>query len=135
MDLKRARVVLIEDERIMSTYVLGSLRRMGILDLYSFDNGRSALCEISQLKPDLIITDVHMQPMGGIEFVQQLRGLSDEKLSTIPVIFLSADASKTTIGEILPLGVAGYLVKPPNAKALEAKIVHAFKGYNTVIFD
>jgi CheY-like chemotaxis protein len=135
MDLKRARVVLVEDEKIMSTYLLGLLRRMGILDLYCFDDGLSALREIGRLKPDLIITDVHMEPMGGIELVQNLRTLEDEKLSSIPVIFLSADARKGTVGAILPLGVAGYLVKPPNAKTLEAKIVQAFKGYNTVIFD
>jgi CheY-like chemotaxis protein len=135
MDMKRARVLVIEDEKIMNTFILGSLRRMGILDLYSFDNGLTALREIGTLKPDLILTDVHMRPMGGIEFVQNLRALADERLSGIPVIFLSADSSKSTVGEILPLGVAGYLVKPPNLKALEAKIEQALKGYKTVFFD
>ena len=135
MDLKRARVFVIEDEKIMSTFILGNLRRLGILDLFAFDNGASALTEIGRLKPDLILTDVHMQPMGGIEFVQNLRSLADEKLAHIPVIFLSADSSKSTIGEVMPLGVAGYLVKPPSLKALEAKIEHAFKGFKTEIFD
>jgi CheY-like chemotaxis protein len=135
MDVKRARVLVVEDEKIMSTFILGSLRRMGILDLYSFADGLSALREIGSLKPDLILTDVHMQPMGGIEFVQNLRTLADEALSTIPVIFLSADSSKSTVGEIMPLGVAGYLVKPPSMKALEAKIEQALKGYKTTFFD
>ena len=135
MDIKRARVVVIEDEKVMSNFLLGALRRLGILDLYSFDNGLSALREIGKVKPDLILTDVHMQPMGGIEFVQNLRALADEKLSTLPVIFLSADASKETVGNTLPLGVAGYLVKPPTMRALEAKIEQAFKGYKTDIFD
>jgi CheY-like chemotaxis protein len=119
----------------MSTFILGSLRRLGILDLYAFDNGLSALREIGKLKPDLILTDVHMQPMGGIELVQNLRALADHSLSTIPVIFLSADASKSTVAEIMPLGAAGYLVKPPSIKALEAKIEQAFKGYKTDFFD
>ena len=135
MDMKRARVMVIEDEKIMNTFILGSLRRMGILDLYSFDNGLAALREIAALKPDLVLTDVHMQPMGGIEFLKNLRSLADERLSGIPVIFLSADSSKSTVGETLPLGVAGYLVKPPSLKALEAKIVQALKGYQTTIFN
>lgn len=128
MDIKRARLLVIEDEKIMSTFLLGNLRRMGILDLYAFDNGLSALREIGTLKPDLILTDVHMQPMGGIEFLRNLRALEDEKLSSIPVIFLSADSSKSTVGEALPLGVSGYLVKPPSLKALEAKIEQALKA-------
>ena len=70
MDIKRARVVVVEDEKVMSTFILNSLRRLGILDLYAFADGASALREISKLKPDLIITDVHMEPMGGIEFVR-----------------------------------------------------------------
>lgn len=127
MDIKRARVLVIEDEKIMATFILGSLRRLGILDLYSFENGLAALREIGTLKPDLVLTDVHMQPMGGIEFLRNLRALADARLAKIPVIFLSADSSAATVGEILPLGVAGYIVKPPNINALATKIEQALK--------
>jgi two-component system, chemotaxis family, chemotaxis protein CheY len=128
MDIKRARIFVIEDEKIMSTFILGNLRRMGILDLFAFDNGLAALREVNSQRPDLILTDVHMQPMGGIEFLRHLRGLGDARLAKIPVIFLSADSSAATIGEALPLGVAGYIVKPPSINALAAKIEQALKA-------
>ena len=127
MDIKRARVVVVEDEKVMSTFVLNSLRRLGILDLYAFSDGASVLKEISKLKPDLIITDVHMEPMGGIAFVRALRGLADNRVCNTKVIFLSADSSAATVGEALPLGVVGYIVKPPSLPALTAKIELAFK--------
>jgi len=127
VDIKRARVVVVEDEKIMSTFVLGNLRRLGILDLYTFDDGAAALREVAKLKPDLIITDVHMQPMGGIEFVRELRGLADSQIANTPVIFLTADSSAATVGEVVPLGVQGYLVKPPNLSALAAKVQNALK--------
>jgi CheY-like chemotaxis protein len=122
MDIKRARLFVVEDEKVMSTFILNSLRRLGILDLYAFEDGASALKEVTKLKPDLILTDVHMEPLGGIEFVKQLRSLSSNQVSNTPVIFLSADSSSSTVGEALPLGVAGYMVKPPNLKVLAAKI-------------
>ena len=125
MDIKRARIVVVEDEKIMSTFILGSLRRLGILDLYAFEDGASAIREIIRLKPDLILTDVHMQPVGGIELVRQLRALPNPQISGIPVIFLSADSSSTTVVEAMPLGVSGYLVKPPNLTVLAAKIEKA----------
>jgi CheY-like chemotaxis protein len=128
MDVKRARVMVVEDEKIMSTFVLGSLRRLGILDLYAFDNGASALREMATLKPDLILTDVHMQPMGGIAFVRNLRTSAHSQIANTPVIFLSADSSASTVGEALPLGVAGYIVKPPSLAALDAKIEFALNG-------
>ncbi len=127
MDMRSARVVVVEDEAIMQTFILNSLRRLGILDLYAFNDGATALREVVRLKPDLVLTDVHMQPVGGIEFVRQLRGLPNNQISNTRVIFLSADSSMSTVGEALPLGVSGYLVKPPNLAALSAKIEAALK--------
>lgn len=127
MDIKRARIVVVEDEKLMSTFILSTLRRIGILDLYAFSDGASALREVPQLKPDLILTDIHMQPMGGIEFVKELRSLPDNQISNTKVIFLSADSSSATVGEVLPLGVAGYVVKPPSLNRLAAKIEAALR--------
>ena len=128
MDVKRARVIVVEDEKIMSTFILGNLRRLGILDLYAFQDGTAALREMATLKPDLILTDVHMQPMGGIAFVRNLRASANSQIANTPVIFLSADSSATTVGEALPLGVAGYIVKPPSLAALDTKIELALNG-------
>jgi two-component system chemotaxis response regulator CheY len=128
MDIKRARILVVEDEKVMSTFILNNLRRIGILDLYAFPDGGSALREVSRLKPDLILTDIHMQPVGGIEFVRQLRSLPNNQLSNTKVIFLSADSSPATVGEALPLGVAGYLLKPPSLNALAAKIEAALQS-------
>ena len=127
MDIKSARVVVVDDEAIMRTFVLNSLRRLGILDLYAFEDGATALREVIKLKPDLILTDVHMQPVGGIEFVRQLRALPNNQLSNTKVIFLSADSSMSTVGEAMPLGVSGYIVKPPALNALGAKLEQALR--------
>lgn len=127
MDMRSVRVMVVEDEAIMQTFILNSLRRLGILDLFAFNDGATALREVIKLKPDLVLTDVHMQPVGGIEFVRQLRGLPNNQISNTKVIFLSADSSMSTVGEALPLGVSGYLVKPPNLAALSAKIEAALK--------
>lgn len=127
MDIKRARVFVVEDEKIMSTFVLGLLRKIGILDLYAFDSAAEAVRQMAVLKPDLILTDVHMRPMSGIEMVREVRAGPNSQLSNTPVIFLSADSSAITVGDALPLGVAGYIVKPPNINALAAKIEQALK--------
>lgn len=127
MDIKSARVVVVDDENIMRTFILNSLRRLGILDLYAFEDGASALREVIKLKPDLILTDIHMQPVGGLAFVRQLRALPHNQLSNTKVIFLSADSSMATVGEAMPLGVSGYIVKPPALNALATKIENALR--------
>jgi len=127
VDIKRARIVVVEDEAVMSTFILNNLRRIGILDPFAFTDGASAMKEMARIKPDLILTDIHMQPVGGIEFVRELRSLADNRLSNTKVIFLSADSSASTVGEVLPLGVAGYMVKPPSLTALASKIEAALR--------
>ncbi len=114
--------MVIEDERVMSAVILGTLRRIGIHDLFAYADGAAALREVTKVKPDLILTDIHMQPMGGIEFVSQMRALLNIQIRNIPVIFLSADSSKATVVEVMPLGVSSYLVKPPSLEALANKI-------------
>lgn len=127
MDLRFKRVVVVEDEAIMRTFLINSLRRLGITDVYTFGDGREALGKLEQIKPDLILTDVHMQPMGGVDFVRTLRAQEDSPLSLVSVIFLSVDSSATTVGAVLPLGVSGYLVKPPTLHALSSKIEYALR--------
>ncbi len=127
MDIKKARIMVVEDENVMRTFILNSLSRIGIVDVHAFTEGGSALREVTRLKPDLILTDVHMQPVGGIEFVRQLRALPSSPVRNTKVIFLSADSSPATVGEALPLGVAGYLVKPPSLSALATKIEAALR--------
>jgi DNA-binding response OmpR family regulator len=135
MDIRRARVVVVEDEKIMSTFLLTSLRRLGIEDLFAFEDGASALREMARIKPDLILTDVHMQQVSGLELVRQLRASDEVAMNNIPVIFLSADSTSSTISEALPLGVAGYIVKPPNLKTLGAKIELALRGREATFFS
>lgn len=127
LDIKRARIFVVDDESVMRTFILNNLRRLGILDLYAFEDAASALAEVVKLKPDLVLTDVHMEPVGGIEFVRQLRSLSNSQISNTKVIFLSADSSMSTVGEAMPLGVSGYIVKPPSLVALGNKIEQALK--------
>jgi len=128
MDMKTARLVVLEDEAVMSTYILNSLKRLGIQDLHAFTDGSAAIGEMAKLKPDLILTDIHMHPVGGLEFVRQLRALPHDQLSKTKVIFLSSDSSMETVEEAVPLGVSGYIVKPPNLGALAAKIEQALNS-------
>ena len=76
-----------------------------------------------------------MQPVGGLELVRQLRAAQDLAINNIPVIFLSADSTASTISAALPLGVSGYIFKPPNLKLLATKIEQALKGHDTTFFD
>jgi two-component system chemotaxis response regulator CheY len=127
MNIANARVMVVDDEEIMRSFVVGSLRRMGVQTIETCVDGASALKLAPIFKPDVVLTDIHMEPMGGIDFVKVLRRHPSESMRKLRVIFMSADASKGTLEEALPLGTFGYIVKPPRPETLRAKLELALK--------
>lgn len=113
---------MVEDDNISRTVILTGLRELGVQEVHAFDSCLSALAAVPDLNPHLILSDVHMQPMGGIEFVRKLRDIDCSTSRSIPVIFISADSSASTVSETWPLGVSGYLVKPLSLANLASKI-------------
>ena len=122
MKIANARILVVDDEPVMLKYVTDTLRRLGIQLLETATDGKDALETMANFKPDLVLTDIHMKPMGGLEFVRLLRSVPNPAISKIKVIFMSADASTDTLEAALPLGSFGFIVKPPRMDTLMAKL-------------
>ncbi len=127
MKVTLARILVVDDDEVMRTFVVNSLRRIGIQAIEVAADGASALRTMVSFKPDLVLTDIHMQPMDGIGFVRQLRKHTHPLVKNMKVIFMSADASTETLEQALPLGTYGYIVKPPKPEVLQAKLEQALK--------
>jgi len=122
MAFSLARVLVVDDDPVMREFVVNSLRRLGIQQIETATDGASALRAMISFRPDLVLTDIHMQPMDGLAFVQQMRKHSNPVVSAMKVIFMSADSSMDTLGQAMPLGTFGYIVKPPRLETLKARI-------------
>ncbi len=127
MKIERARVMVVDDDAVMLTFVVNSLRRLGIQTVETYGDGASALASIDAFQPDLILTDIHMEPMNGLEMVRILRKHPNDALRKTRVIFMSADSTTATLEEAMPLGTYGYIVKPPRPENLLAKLELALK--------
>ncbi len=85
-------------------------------------NGLEGFKKATKLIPDLIISDVKMPEIGGIQLSSQLR--QDEKTSHVPIILLTAVSSQQAKIEGLNIGVDAFLSKPFNMDVLEAHIIN-----------
>lgn len=121
------RVLLVEDDPVMRSYTAGTLKKLGIAHVLECADGSEALTAVGRFRPNLVLTDVHMRPMNGLEFVQAMRRLPSAEAAKAPVIFMSADASSETVSSAVPLGIKGYIVKPPRLADLKAKIEAALR--------
>ena len=112
------RLLLAEDNADMREYIRGLLEPR--CDVRTVANGREALRDIREHRPDLVLADVMMPRMDGFELLREIRG--DAALRDIPVILLSARAGEESRVEGLAAGANDYLIKPFAARELIARV-------------
>lgn len=103
------KTVIVEDDRmVVAINAQFAEKTPGVQVVATFHNGRDALAFLEQTKVDLILTDLYMPEMPGIELVEELRrwGCNAE------VIFITAANDAPHIQDALRLGVVDYLIKP-----------------------
>lgn len=106
----RALVMCVEDEKYIREELVRELKRSGH-DVVEASDGAAALALLKKQIPDLIISDILMPEMDGLELLGQVRSGTAE-LSAIPFLFLSALADRDRILAAYRAGVDDYLVKP-----------------------
>ena len=131
-DREPPRILIVDDEPFMRTTVKAMLRMIGRFLVMDATDGTDALAKVSSFKPDLIIFDIGMVPMGGIEFVDRLHEHDDIDRRQTAVIMLTADRNETTIMAATRLQLAGYLVKPVSSKKLGTLVNMVFQHLNLV---
>jgi DNA-binding response OmpR family regulator len=103
---QRPKVMVVEDEAD-TVMLLKQILRTGGFDVFSAWNGKEALEKTALLTPDLVVLDLMMPEMDGMETFKNLRKVND-----VPVIIVSAMNSKDTIVQCLKMGADDYLTKP-----------------------
>ncbi len=112
------RILLADDNADMRTYIRRLLGES--YKVQAVSNGAEALAAIRSNPPDLVLTDVMMPGLDGLELLRELR--ADASTSTIPVILLSARAGEDARIEGLQAGADDYIVKPFTARELLARV-------------
>jgi two-component system phosphate regulon response regulator PhoB len=115
----RARVLVIEDERGLTEALSWALEREGY-DVQVAHDGQEGLRKAQTLLPDLIILDLMLPGMGGLEVCRALR--AGERTRDVPIIMLSAKAEETDQVVGFSLGADDYVTKPFHTKVLVQRI-------------
>ena len=120
------KVLLVDDSPLMRQFVARTLAMTGFeIEVHQADNGREAIRAAHKTTPDLIITDLNMPEFSGEELLSSLA--ADEKLSSLPVIVLTADVEKCRAGNSVPNpSVRAYLQKPVHPGDLRQQLDSLF---------
>jgi two-component system chemotaxis response regulator CheY len=121
----KMRILIVDDHATMRKIVKNLLKQINFTNAEEADDGTTALEKLKKEDFDFVITDYNMPQMNGMALLKAIR--EDEKLKKLPVLMITAEASKENILHAAHLGVNDYVVKPFNAEILKSKIDKIFK--------
>lgn len=122
-DFPHLTVLVVDDQDYIRKLLRQLLKHLGCGTVLEASDGAEALNALATMTPDLILCDIRMQPVDGLEFLRQVRRGKGVLVSTVPIIFLTGESDRGTVMAAIESEVDGYLVKPVSPQDLRGKIV------------
>lgn len=115
-------ILIVDDSKVIRSVIRRTLDMCGldINELYEASNGKEALDILGENWIDLILADLNMPVMGGVEMIERMS--DDGLLKTIPVIVVSTEGSETRIEELKSKGVRAFIRKPFTPEIIKSVI-------------
>ena len=125
------RVLIIDDHALFRVGLQGLLEQRGIEVADAVASGIEGIQRAAELKPDIVLLDLRMPDMGGLEVLQKLR----ETESAIPVVMLTTSNEEADLIKSLRSGAQGYLLKDMEPDELVSALRDIENGKNVVAQD
>jgi two-component system chemotaxis response regulator CheY len=113
-------VLIVDDYKTMLRIIRNLLKQIEFNNVDEATDGAEALAKLRTGSYGLVISDWNMQPMTGLELLQEVR--QDAKLKAMPFIMITAESKTENVVAAKQAGVSNYIVKPFNAETLKDKI-------------
>ena len=120
LGLVRIEGLIVDDSHSMRAVIKKTVSMSGVPvgEFHEAANGKEALAVLAGTWIDVILSDINMPEMGGMELLKKVS--EDEELRKIPLIFITTESSDARMEEARKLGVAGYVKKPFQPETIKA---------------
>ena len=121
--MREIRTLIVDDSSVMRKIVERALRQAGLdqLLVHEAGSGTEGL-ELLKTKPvDLILSDINMPAMDGLEFVRQIRG--QNLAPGVPVVMITTESSEEHVKQAIQAGAQGYIRKPFTAEQVKERVL------------
>ena len=120
MKAGRTRVLVVEDEQDIAGLIKHALEREGAMEVETVGSGDTALKAVNEDVPDLIVLDLNLPVLSGVEVCRILRGRTET--ARVPIIMLTARSTESDRIAGLDVGADDYITKPFSLRELAARV-------------
>jgi len=126
--VKKLKVLIVDDSSVMRKIIERALRQAGLelTEVLEASNGAEALVEVQKGSLDMILSDINMPVMDGLEFLKNLATM--EAAKGVPVIMITTEGSEARVVEALSAGAKGYLRKPFTPEQVKERVTPLLVG-------
>jgi two-component system chemotaxis response regulator CheY len=121
--MAEVRILIVDDSSVMRKIVERALRQAGLdsLVVHEASNGAEGLDLLRAKQVDLILSDINMPSMDGLEFLRQIQA---QKLAPdIPVVMITTESSEEHVKQAIQSGARGYIRKPFTAEQVKERVL------------
>jgi EAL domain-containing protein (putative c-di-GMP-specific phosphodiesterase class I)/DNA-binding response OmpR family regulator len=119
--MNAARILLVDDDATNADLLASVLRRAGFMRVSTFTDPAAALDAALDSQPDLVVLDLHMPQLDGLAFLDAIRA-RQSTVDFVPVLVLTADATRDALRNALRAGANDYVVKPAHSDELLLRV-------------
>jgi two-component system chemotaxis response regulator CheY len=122
------RALIVDDSSVMRKIVERSLRQAGLelKEVHEAGNGTEGVEILRQKSVDLILSDINMPSMDGLEFLRQIR--SQGLANGVPVVMITTESSEEHVKQAIQAGAQGYIRKPFNSEQVKERVLPLIKA-------
>lgn len=121
--MSEVRALIVDDSSVMRKIVERSLRQAGLdpLVVHEAGSGIEGIEVLRAFKVDLILSDINMPSMDGLEFVRQIKAL--QLAPGVPVVMITTESSEEHVKQAIMAGARGYIRKPFTAEQVKERVL------------
>jgi two-component system chemotaxis response regulator CheY len=121
--MSEIRALIVDDSTVMRKIIERSLRQAGLSFsvVYEAGSGTEALEVLKTKDVDLILSDINMPSMDGLEFLRQIR--AQNLAAGVPVVMITTESSEEHVKEAIQAGARGYIRKPFTAEQVKERVL------------
>lgn len=120
VDFKHHKALIVEDNDFVRFTVKKYLVEFGFAEVFEAANGMDGL-EMLSHNPDIVVCDIHMEPLNGFEFLKMVRKMKTP-IRQVPILFLTSNSGMDYVQKAIALNVDAYLLKPIAPEDLRKKM-------------
>lgn len=126
-NFQHLRVLVVDDNEEMRTLLRRMLRSLGVTYIKDAVDGRAGIELLDTAQFDVILSDLDMKPMNGIDFTCEVRASRHCSYSMLPIIMVTGHTERHIVENARDVGITEFIVKPVSVKLLQSRLTEVFE--------